>query len=111
MSMYQAVHGFGRDAKAVKGKKLERDLLRRVLQPRRAPTAGSSSASSSRWCSPRWSSAVPPLILRAVIDTAIPEKDRQLVALLAAGAVFLAAGQRRPLARCSATTRPASVRV
>ncbi len=35
-------------------------------------------------------SAVPPLILRAVIDTAIPDKDRQLVALLAAGAVFLA---------------------
>ena len=27
------VHGFGRDAKAVKGKKLERDLLRRVLRP------------------------------------------------------------------------------
>ena len=35
-------------------------------------------------------SALPPLILRAVIDTAIPEKDRQLIALLAAGAVFLA---------------------
>ena len=31
--MHPAIHGFGRDAKAVKGKKLERDLLRRVLRP------------------------------------------------------------------------------
>jgi ATP-binding cassette subfamily B protein len=35
-------------------------------------------------------SAVPPLILRALIDTAIPQKDRQLVGFLAFGAVFLA---------------------
>ncbi len=33
---------------------------------------------------------MPPLILRALIDTAIPEKDRGLVGLLAFGAVFLA---------------------
>ena len=30
--MHPAVHGFGRDANAVKGKRVERDLLRRVLQ-------------------------------------------------------------------------------
>jgi ATP-binding cassette subfamily B protein len=35
-------------------------------------------------------SAVPPLILRALIDTAIPQKDRQLVGFLAFAAVFLA---------------------
>ncbi len=42
--MHPAVHGFGRDAKAVKGKKVERDLLRRVLGLTR-PYRGSSSAS------------------------------------------------------------------
>jgi hypothetical protein len=38
--VYQAIHGFGRDADAVKGKRLERDLLRRVLHLAR-PTARS----------------------------------------------------------------------
>ncbi len=33
---------------------------------------------------------MPPLILRALIDTAIPDKDRQLVGFLAFAAVFLA---------------------
>src|SRR3954449_1211040 len=89
MSMYSAVHGFGRDAKAVKGKRLERDLLRRVLhlaRPYRRQLVGFVVAVILAAVV----SAVPPLILRAVIDTAIPDKDRQLVALLAAGAVFLA---------------------
>src|SRR6478735_8364974 len=89
MSMYSAVHGFGRDAKAVKGKRLERDLLRRVLhlaRPYRRKLIGFVVAVILAAVV----SAIPPLILRAVIDTAIPEKDRQLVALLAAGAVFLA---------------------
>ncbi len=97
MSMYSAVHGFGRDAKAVKGKRLERDLLRRVLRlarPYRRQLIGFVVAVILAAVV----SAVPPLILRAVIDTAIPDKDRGLVALLAAGAVFLAAVQRRPLA-------------
>jgi ATP-binding cassette subfamily B protein len=89
MSMYSAVHGFGRDANAVKGKRLERDLLRRVLRlagPYRRQLIGFVVAVILAAVV----SAVPPLILRAVIDTAIPDKDRGLVALLAAGAVFLA---------------------
>src|SRR3954453_19075138 len=89
MSMYSAVHGFGRDAKAVKGKRLERDLLRRVLhlaRPYRRQLVGFVVAGILAAVV----SAVPPLILRAVIDTALPDKDRQLVALLAAGAGFLA---------------------
>src|SRR5437763_1671311 len=51
------------------------------------------SAYHASVCSGWWFiviSAVPPLILRALIDTAIPEKDRGLVGLLAFGAVFLA---------------------
>jgi ATP-binding cassette subfamily B protein len=89
MSMYSAVHGFGRDAKAVKGKRLERDLLRRVLglaRPYRRQLIGFVISVILAAVV----SALPPLILRAVIDTAIPDKDRGLVALLAAGAVFLA---------------------
>ena len=41
--MHPAVHGFSRDTKALKGKKVERDLLRRVLgltRPYRAKLVG-----------------------------------------------------------------------
>jgi ATP-binding cassette, subfamily B, bacterial len=86
---YQAIHGFGRDAKAVKGKKLERDLVRRVLRLAR-PYRGQLIGFVVTVVLSAVISALPPLILRAVIDTAIPEKDRALVGLLAAGAVFLA---------------------
>src|SRR4029079_5434986 len=89
MSMYQAVHGFGRDAKAVKGRRLERDLLRRVLRlarPYRKQLIGFVVSVIVAAVV----SAIPPLILRALIDTAIPEKDRNLVALLAGAAVCLA---------------------
>ncbi len=87
--MHPAIHGFGRDAKAVKGKKVERDLVRRVLRlarPYRAQLIGFVVTVILAAVI----SAVPPLILRALIDTAIPEKDRGLVGLLAFGAVFLA---------------------
>jgi ATP-binding cassette subfamily B protein len=87
--MHPAIHGFGRDAKAVKGKKVERELVRRVLRlarPYRAQLIGFVVTVILAAVI----SAVPPLILRALIDTAIPEKDRGLVGLLAFGAVFLA---------------------
>ncbi len=87
--MHQAIHGFGRDANAVKGKKLERDLLRRVLRLAR-PYRGQLIGFVVTVVLAAVISAVPPLILRALIDTAIPEKDRGLVGLLAFGAVFLA---------------------
>src|SRR4051794_16311928 len=87
--MHPAVHGFGRDAKAVKGKKLERDLLRRVLELAR-PYRKQLIGFVFTVILAAVISAVPPLILRALIDTAIPEKDRQLVGFLAFAAVFLA---------------------
>src|SRR3954463_11898127 len=87
--MSQAIHGFGRDAKAVKGKKLERDLLRRVLRLAR-PYRGQLIGFVVTVVLAAVISAVPPLILRAVIDTAIPDKNRGLVAALAGAAVFLA---------------------
>lgn len=89
MSMYQAVHGFGRDTKGLKGKKIERDLTRRVLRLAR-PYRGQLIGFVIAVILAAVASAVPPLILRSVIDTAIPDKDRQLVALLAGAAVFLA---------------------
>ena len=87
--MRPATHGFGRDASAVKGKRLERDLVRRVLRLAR-PYRSQLIGFVVTVVLAAVISAVPPLILRAVIDTAIPEKDRALVGLLAAGAVFLA---------------------
>jgi ATP-binding cassette subfamily B protein len=87
--MHPAIHGFGRDAKAVKGKRLERDLLRRVLRLAR-PYRGQLIGFVVTVVLAAVISAVPPLILRALIDTAIPEKNRGLVGLLAFGAVFLA---------------------
>src|SRR3954468_10238180 len=87
--MHPAIHGFGRDAKAVKGKKLERDLLRRVLKLAR-PYRRQLIGFVITVVLAAVISAVPPLILRALIDTAIPEKNRGLVGVLAFGAVFLA---------------------
>jgi ATP-binding cassette subfamily B protein len=89
MSMYQAVHGFGRDSKAVKGKRLERDLLRRVLRLAR-PYRGQLVGFVVSVVLAAVVSALPPLILRSVIETAIPDKNRGLVAFLAGAAVFLA---------------------
>src|SRR5690242_10190634 len=89
MMMHPAVHGFGRDAQAVKGKRLERDLLRRVLRLAR-PYRGQLIGFVVSVIAAAVAAAIPPLILRAVIDTAIPERDRGLVAALAAAAVFLA---------------------
>jgi ATP-binding cassette subfamily B protein len=89
MMMHPAVHGFGRDAQAVKGKRVERDLLRRVLRLAR-PYRGQLIGFVVTVVLAAIVSALPPLILRALIDTAIPEKDRTLVFGLAAGVVLLA---------------------
>ncbi|HEX9466901.1 MAG TPA: ABC transporter ATP-binding protein [Acidimicrobiia bacterium] len=83
------IRGFGRDREAVKGKRIERALLRRVLalaRPYRKLLIGFVLAVVLASIV----GALPPLLLRALIDTAIPDKDRQLVAYLALGAVVLA---------------------
>ena len=87
--MHPAVHGFSRDTKALKGKKVERDLLRRVLgltRPYRPKLVGFVITVVLASIV----GAIPPLILRALLDTAIPEKDRTLVGALALAAVGLA---------------------
>src|SRR3954453_5530442 len=85
---YQAIHGFQRDSKALKGKKIERDLLRRVLKLAR-PYRRQLIGFVITVVLAAVISAVPPLILRALIATAIPGKDGQLVVLQAFAAVFL----------------------
>jgi ATP-binding cassette subfamily B protein len=87
--VHPAVHGFGRDAKALKGKRVERALLRRVLGLTR-PYRGKLIGFVAAVIAASVVSAIPPLILRALLDTAVPDKDRQLVGALALAAVVLA---------------------
>ncbi len=81
--------GFGRNnAAAVKGKRVERALVKRVLglaRPYRKQLIGFVLAVILAAVV----GALPPLILRSLLDTAIPQKDRGLVTALALAAVFL----------------------
>ncbi len=81
--------GFRRDPDLVRGRKVERALLRRVLgltRPYRGQLIGflvSVVASAGV-------AVLPPLLFRALLDDAVPNKDVQLVLFLALGAVGLA---------------------
>jgi len=87
--MYQAMRSFRSDPDAVAGKRIERALVRRVFRlarPYRRQLIGflvTAVAASIV-------TAIPPLLFRALLDTAVPEKDRLLVTWLALGAVGLA---------------------
>src|SRR5215207_5191946 len=87
--MWQTVSSFRRDPSAVKGKKLERALLRRVYRmtrPYRAALIGFLIVVIIGAVL----GAIPALLFRALIDTAIPDKDQTLVLCLAAAAVAIA---------------------
>jgi ATP-binding cassette, subfamily B, bacterial len=87
--MYQAMRSFRSDPDAVAGKRIDRALVRRVFRlarPYRRLLVGfliTAVAASIV-------TAIPPLLFRALLDTAVPEKDRLLVTWLALGAVGLA---------------------
>jgi len=84
-----AAMSFRRDPDAVRGRKIERDVLRRVVslcRPYRAQLIGFLVTVVLAAIV----GAIPPLILRALLDTAVPEKDRTTVFLLAGLAVGLA---------------------
>ncbi len=89
MAMHQTMMGFRHDPDAVRGRKVERALLRRVLgltRPYRGQLIGfllSVVASAGV-------GVLPPLLFRALLDDAVPDKDTRLVLLLAIGAVALA---------------------
>jgi ATP-binding cassette subfamily B protein len=80
---------FRRDSDAVKGRKIERDVLRRVVglcRPYRRQLVGFVVTVVLAAIV----GAIPPLILRSLLDTAVPENDRTKVLLLATLAVGLA---------------------
>jgi ATP-binding cassette subfamily B protein len=87
--MWQTVSSFRRDPSAVKGKKLERALLRRVYRMTR-PYRGALIGFLIVVIIGAVLGAIPALLFRALIDTAIPDQDQTLVLGLAAAAVAIA---------------------
>jgi ATP-binding cassette, subfamily B, bacterial len=87
--MHQTIWGFRRDPDAVRGKRVERALVRRVLRlarPYRALLIGFLVAVVAAAVV----TAIPPLLLKSLLDRAVPDHDRAMVTVLAAGAVGLA---------------------
>ena len=87
--MYQAMRSFRSDPDAIAGKHIDRAVVRRVFRlarPYRRLLVGfliTAIAASIVV-------AIPPLLFRALLDTAVPQKDRVLVTWLALSAVGLA---------------------
>jgi ATP-binding cassette subfamily B protein len=87
--MHQTMMGFRRDSDGVRGRRIERAVLRRVLRtvrPYRRLVIGFIICVVAGAAA----SAIPPLLFRSLLDTAIPEHDRGLLTALAIGAVALA---------------------
>ncbi|HEY3725431.1 MAG TPA: ABC transporter ATP-binding protein [Acidimicrobiia bacterium] len=87
--MHQTMMSFRRDPNAVKGKHLERDLLRRVLRMTR-PYRGALIGFLVAVVAGAVIGVIPALLFRALIDNAVKEKDNTLVLALAAAAVAVA---------------------
>ncbi|HEX6312193.1 MAG TPA: ABC transporter ATP-binding protein [Acidimicrobiia bacterium] len=91
MMPHQTMMSFRRDPDALRGKRLERALVRRVLRlarPYRKLLVGFLFAVIGGAVV----TAIPPLLLKSLLDTAVPEANRGMVTVLAAGAVGLALG-------------------
>jgi ATP-binding cassette subfamily B protein len=87
--MYGALRGFRRDPEEYAGKHVEWALMRRVLRlarPYRWLLIGFLVTATAAAIT----TAIPPLLFRSLLDTAVPDKNRTLVAWLAVGAVVLA---------------------
>jgi ATP-binding cassette subfamily B protein len=89
MAMHQMWMSFRNDPDSVRGHRVERDLVRRVLRlarPYRKLLVGFVLAVIAT----AGVAVVPPLLFRALLDDAVPQKDTQLVLALALAAVALA---------------------
>ena len=84
-------HLMPRDADTVKGARLARGTARRVWQFAR-PYRGTIAVFLAAILVAALLALVPPLVTRAILDTAIPDGDRQLIVWLAAAAVGAALG-------------------
>jgi ATP-binding cassette subfamily B protein len=86
---WHTIASFRRDPDSVRGKNLERETIRRVVglcRPYRRQLIGFLITVILAAVA----GAIPPLILRSLLDTAVPEKNRTLVLVLAFAAVALA---------------------
>src|SRR5688500_14180043 len=89
MQMHQTLMGFRRDDDSLRGRKFERELLRRVLRmtrPYRRQLVGFLLGGVALAAV----SALPALVFRAILDDAVPKHDKTLVLVLSLGAVALA---------------------
>ena len=89
MSMHQTLMSFGHGPDGIRGRRVERDLLKRVLsmaRPYRRQLIGFLIAVIVAAVV----TAIPALLLKTLLDTAVPDKDLTLLAALAGGAVLLA---------------------
>jgi ATP-binding cassette subfamily B protein len=89
MRMYGTVRSFNRDPDALRGHKIERSLLRRVLGMTR-PYRALLGFFLLAVVIDAVVSAIPPLLLRSLIDDALPQRDRTLVLVLAGAVVAIA---------------------
>ena len=86
---WHTIASFRRDPDSVRGKNLERETIRRVIglcRPYRRQLIGFLVTVILAAIV----GAIPPLILRSLLDNAVPEENRTLVAVLAFAAVGLA---------------------
>jgi ATP-binding cassette subfamily B protein len=87
--MHQTMMSFRRDPDAVRGKRVERQVLRRVLGMTR-PYRGALIGFLVAVIAAAIVGVLPALLFRELLDVAVPDKSQGLVLLLAAGAVALA---------------------
>ena len=87
--MHQTMMSFRRDPDAVKGKRLERQLLRRVLRMTR-PYRGALIGFLISVIAAAIIGVIPALLFRSLLDTAVPDKNETLVLVLAVAAVAVA---------------------
>jgi ATP-binding cassette, subfamily B, bacterial len=89
MRMHQTMAGFRRDSDAVRGRKVELDLIRRVLKLA-APYRKALIAFVILIVVAAALGVIPPLLFRAVIDDAVPSSDQALLLALSAAVVAIA---------------------
>jgi ATP-binding cassette subfamily B protein len=89
--IHQTMMSFRRDPDAVRGKRIERDLLRRVLRMTR-PYRGALVGFFIAVIAAAIIGVVPALLFRALIDNAVANSNETLVVVLAAAAVAVALG-------------------
>ena len=89
MAMHQTLMGFRRDEDSLRGRKFERALLKRVLSMTR-PYRRQLIGFVITVIAGAGVGVLPALLFKALLDDAVPEGDKGLVALLALGAVGLA---------------------